>query len=136
MYDELTRWRCDPDKVHILIADDEATTRALIRATLRKLRHTNVCEAETADEALSLCRQQNTDLIFLDIEMPGERNGLAVLHELREMGHSAYVVMVSAHSTLGYVRQAVAQRVNGFLVKPLGPDRIRQALEAFHQARF
>jgi two-component system chemotaxis response regulator CheY len=134
MNDHSTAWICDPDKVAILIADDDAMIRDLLRSTLRKLGHHNVRDAASGEDALSQCQERWPQLIFLDIEMPGELNGMGVLNQLRATDKPTYVIMITAHSTLNNVRQAVAQRVDGFLVKPFDADRIHRVLEQFHKS--
>lgn len=131
---EPARWRCDPAEIRILIADDDAMIRELLRSTLHGLDHTNVVEAGSGGETLELCKKQWPDLVFLDIEMPGEMNGMAVLNELRATERMLYIIMITAHSAIQNVRQAAAKRVDGFLVKPLAADRIRQAVETFHRS--
>lgn len=128
-------WSCDPNDVRILIVDDDPMLRKLLRSTLQALDHTNILESGLGQEALELCQQNTLDLVFLDIEMPGELNGIAVLDELRQSEQQVWIIMLTAHSTLANVRQAAARRVNGFLVKPLNPERIRNALEHYHQTQ-
>jgi two-component system chemotaxis response regulator CheY len=133
MTKDSAKWHCDPDDVRILIVDDDGLIRQLLRSTLHELDHNNVVEASSGELALASCQERWPHLIFLDIEMPGVKNGMAVLNELRATERSVYIIMVTAHSTIHNVRQAAAQRVDGFLVKPLDTDRIRKAVENFHR---
>ncbi|MEA3640327.1 MAG: response regulator [Lamprobacter sp.] len=128
-------WSCNPNDVRILIVDDDPMLRKLLRTTLRSLDHTNILESESGQEAVELCQKNPLDLVFLDIEMPGEMNGIAVLNELRQDERPVSIIMITAHSTVANVRQAAASKVNGFLVKPLNPERIEKVLEHFHQSR-
>jgi two-component system chemotaxis response regulator CheY len=128
-------WSCNPNDVRILIVDDDPMLRKLLRSTLQSLDHTNILESRSGQEAMEVCQQNPLDLVFLDIEMPGEMNGIAVLNELRKDERPVSIIMITAHSTIANVRQAAASKVNGFLVKPLNPERIEKALAHFHQSR-
>ena len=128
-------WSCDPNDVRILIVDDDPMLRRLLRSTLEARDHSNILESGEGQEAIELCQKNPLELVFLDIEMPGELDGIAVLNELRKREQPVSVIMLSAHSTVTNVRQAAAHKVDGFLVKPLNPDRIQKALEHFHKRR-
>ena len=67
----------------VLVCDNEAVMRALVRATLEPVYE--VIEAGGGDEALALLEQGGTDLLLLDMMMPG-RTGLEVVAELRAAG--------------------------------------------------
>lgn len=128
-------WSCDPNQIRILIVDDDPMLRKLLRSTLESLQHTAVLEVDSGEEALERFRDDQPHLVFLDIEMPGELNGIAVLDALRKSEQAVSIIMLSAHSTVQNVQQAAARNVDGFLVKPLNPDRIQKALEHFHKSR-
>jgi two-component system chemotaxis response regulator CheY len=125
-------WPSDPKQVRILIADDDPMIRKLVKATLLKLEHSNIIEATSGEETLEICRKRWPNLLFLDIQMGGQIDGMAVLNELRAVTRPLYVIMITAHGTIQNVRQAVSNNVNGFLVKPLNSERICQALENYH----
>ncbi|MBK5939306.1 response regulator [Halochromatium roseum] len=128
-------WSCNPNDVSILIVDDDPMLRKLLRSTLQSLDHTNILESGSGQEAVDLCQKNPLDLVFLDIEMPGEMNGIDVLNELRKDKRQVSIIMLTAHSTIANVRQAAASKVNGFLVKPLNPERIEKVLEHYHHSR-
>jgi len=65
----------------ILVCDDEAVMRALVRAALEEDGY-SIAEARDGDESLDLIRRLRPDLVILDMMMPG-RTGLDVLNELR-----------------------------------------------------
>jgi len=65
----------------ILVCDDEAVMRALVRAALEEDGY-SIAEARDGDESLDLIRRLRPDLVILDMMMPG-RSGLDVLNELR-----------------------------------------------------
>lgn len=128
-------WSCDPDTIRILIVDDDSMIRTFLRSTLETLEHKMILEAGSGEKAIERFQQNKPHLVFLDIEMPGELNGLAVLDALRESEQAVSIIMITAHSTVQNVRQAAARKVDGFLAKPLNPERIKKALEHFHNSQ-
>jgi two-component system phosphate regulon response regulator PhoB len=105
----------------ILIADDEAPLRALVRATLDTGR-LRILEAVDGEEALTLTRTEQPDLILLDWSMPG-RTGLDVARELRRDPATAEIpiVMLTARTTAFDHDAADAVGVDAYMTKPFSP---------------
>lgn len=108
----------------ILVADDEAVLRALVRATLSSAGY-DVLEAADGDEALELARSARPDLIVLDRMMPG-RSGLDVLHELQAEPELAAtpVVMLTARTRAADREAAAAAGAVRFVAKPFSPREL------------
>src|SRR5579875_2308872 len=70
-----------PEKAVILIADDRASSRELLRTVLVRAGY-DVLEAEDGQQALAQARSRRPDLVLLDLQMPG-LDGFGVLAELR-----------------------------------------------------
>ena len=117
----------------ILVVDDAAITRTMLRDILEKAGH-GVDEADDGDAALALFRAQHFDIAFVDIFMPG-KEGLATIREMLETRPQFPVVAMSAGSTftdtetLGWAKSYGACYA---LAKPLRAeavlDTLRQAL--------
>ncbi|MFU2208527.1 response regulator [Solidesulfovibrio sp. C21] len=117
----------------ILVVDDAAITRTMLRDILEKAGHT-VTEAADGNAALAAFRESPVDLAFVDIFMPG-KEGLATIKELLEIRPQLPLVAMSAGSTftdtetLGWARSYGAKFT---LAKPLRAetvlDTVRQAL--------
>lgn len=112
----------------ILICDDEAALRALIRAALGS--GYSIAEAEDGDRALELTRRFRPDLILLDVMMPG-RSGLEVLAELRaDPALAAIPVIVMTARAQASDREAVAQvPAARYLRKPFRVAELVAAVE-------
>ena len=82
---------------HILVVDDSAITRTMLRGILEKAGHT-VDEAADGDAAVALSGQHRFDAAFVDIFMPG-KEGLATIRELLQMRAGMPIVAMSAGST-------------------------------------
>jgi two-component system cell cycle response regulator DivK len=113
----------------ILIADDKATSRELLRAVLEKQGHA-VIEAADGEEALQKARAETPDLILLDLQMP-RRNGYDVLGELRrDPQHAALpIIALTASAMQGDREKALAAGFTSYLTKPVSLAHLREEVE-------
>ena len=121
----------------ILVVDDEAAMRDLLRIVLEKERH-EVLTANDGVAGLSLATSRDVDLVISDIKMPG-LDGVGLLAGLRQQGHTIPVIMITAYADSGSAIQAMKQGAYDYLTKPFKMDEIklviRRALkEAARQA--
>ncbi len=121
-----------------LIVDDEPLARDRLRRLLARLGGVEViAEAGDAEEASAAMRQA-PDLVFLDIEMPGE-DGIRLAHRLREADLPPAIVFTTAHPDRALSASETAPA--GYLLKPIEPEPLRAAIERAgrpnrcHQAR-
>nr|WP_297350387.1 response regulator [uncultured Caldimonas sp.] len=112
------------------MADDNGDSRQLLCRVLQTCCQAEVVEARTGPHALDEFRCHAPCISFLDIDMP-ELDGLAVLREIRSEAKDAFVVIVSATSSLQNVKQAMAWGAGGFVVKPYSAARIIDLLRVF-----
>lgn len=112
---------------HILIADDEARIRSIIRKYAEFEGH-RVSEAGDGMEAVRLCRKESFDIVILDIMMP-ELDGFSACREIRKSSQMP-IIMLSA-------RGEEYDRINGFecgaddyVVKPFSPRELMLRVEA------
>jgi two-component system, cell cycle response regulator DivK len=115
-------------KKRILIAEDKATSRELLRTVLENQGYA-VTEAADGEEALRKARAEVPDLILLDLQMP-VRNGYAVLSELRQEQRFARIpiVAVTASAMQGDREKALVAGFNGYLTKPLALSELRSEI--------
>ncbi|WP_289097133.1 response regulator [uncultured Pseudoalteromonas sp.] len=118
-------------QLSILIVDDVGTVRSFLNQTLMHLGIDNVREASTAAQCLSACKEKELNIIFLDIELP-DGDGKEIISQINEISPEANVVMVSAHSTVENVKEAIEKGAKGFVVKPFTPKKIAAMLKKFY----
>ena len=118
------------NKYRVLIADDVEEMRELLKATIEPLGCSVDAEAEDGMEALRLIVTIQPDIVFLDINMP-VKSGLDVLAEMKTMDLKVFPVIVSGHSTVSNVQEAIQLGARGFVVKPYSTEKIQQILEKF-----
>ena len=118
--------------IRAVVVDDEPLARDELRFMLGQCEGVEVVgEARNATEAQSLCEQQDPDVAFLDLRMPGP-DGVALAESLMARSPDLQVVIVSAHDE-GALR-AFEARVADYLLKPVRLDRLRQAVERVRDA--
>jgi len=112
----------------VLIADDAAFMRMMLKNVLTEAGYEVVGEAENGAVAVSKYRELNPDLTTMDITMP-EMDGLAALKEIRAGDQSARVVMCSAMGQQSMVIESIQAGAKDFIVKPFQPDRVLEAVQ-------
>ncbi len=112
----------------VLIADDAAFMRMMIKNILTDAGYEIVGEAENGAVAVTKYRELKPDLTTMDITMP-EMDGLAALKEIRSGDPAARVVMCSAMGQQSMVIESIQAGARDFIVKPFQPDRVIEAIQ-------
>ena len=111
----------------ILIVDDAAFMRMMIKNILTKNGYEICGEAENGQTAIELYKELKPDLITMDITMP-EMNGIEVVKAIRAFDPGANIIMCSAMGQQAMVMEAIQAGAKDFIVKPFQQDRILQAI--------
>ncbi|HOE11330.1 MAG TPA: response regulator [bacterium] len=113
----------------VLICEDDADARLLIRSILNTIHFEIAGEAETGIQALNLFRETRPDIVLLDIQMP-QGDGLTVLRFLREIDRQVRVILLTADDTSHSVNTALKLGANDYVIKSsLTTPRFLQALQ-------
>jgi two-component system chemotaxis response regulator CheY len=112
----------------ILIVDDAAFMRMMIRDILTKNGYEVVGEAQDGAQAIEKFKELHPDLITMDITMP-EMDGITALKEIRKMDSNAKVIMCSAMGQQAMVIDAIQAGAKDFIVKPFQADRVIEAIK-------
>jgi two-component system, OmpR family, response regulator len=121
----------------ILVVDDDAALRQLVRVTLDSGGFSPVTEAETGDEALAIIRRTRSFLSILDVRLPGV-SGYELCRQIRELhGSEPVVIFLSGARTEPFDRVAgLDAGGDDFLLKPFAPEellgRVRAVLRRTH----
>lgn len=107
----------------ILLVDDAAFMRMMLKDTLTKNGYSDIYEAEDGLKAVEAYAQINPDLVIMDITMPN-MDGLQALKTIKANDPDAVVVMCSAMGQESMVIEAIKSGAKDFIVKPFKPDRI------------
>lgn len=113
----------------ILVVDDFATMRRILKHLLAEIGLDNVVEAEDAPSALAKVRSGSFDLVITDWNMPG-MSGLELLKAIRTEADTARlpVLMVTAEAKRNQIVEAAEAGVNGYIVKPFTSQTLKDKL--------
>ena len=112
---------------NILISDDAAFMRMMIKDILTKNGFNVVWEADNGLVAVDKYKELQPDLVLMDITMP-EMDGIQALKKIREFDSAAKVVMCSAMGQQAMVIEAIQSGAKDFIVKPFQADRVIEAV--------
>lgn len=115
-------------QLRVLLADDHDVVRKGLRLLFENHFPFDVIEARSAEEAVSWAKDEETDLVFLDVRMP-ERDGLWALEEIRKERTDLPVLMLSTFSDDEYVTRAVDAGANGYVLKEATVHQLREAID-------
>ena len=118
----------NPLGTRVLIADDAAFMRMLLKGILEKGGYEVVGEAKDGTEAVHQFRMLHPQVITMDITMP-DMDGIQAVKEIMAIDSSTIIVMVSAMGQQAMVVEAMKAGVKDFIVKPFQADRILETLE-------
>ena len=107
----------------ILLVDDAAFMRMMLKNTLTQAGYTDLIEAEDGVKAVEAYTAEKPDLVFMDITMPN-KDGLETLKEIKAMDPGATIVMCSAMGQETIVMDSIKSGAKDFIVKPFKPERV------------
>ncbi len=113
---------------NILICDDAAFMRMMIRDILTKNGYNVVGEAENGVLAVEQYVELKPDLVLMDITMP-EMDGIQALKKIKEVDPASNVIMCSAMGQQAMVIESIQAGARDFIVKPFQPDRVIEAVK-------
>ena len=113
---------------NILICDDAAFMRMMIKDILTKNGYNVVGEAENGAIAVDKYKELKPDLTLMDITMP-EMDGINALKNIKAADSGANVIMCSAMGQQAMVIEAIQAGAKDFIVKPFQPERVLEAVK-------
>ncbi len=115
----------------VLIADDEPKIRQGLKKTLESFSMPlSVCaEAKNGMEALKKAKEQQPDILLVDICMP-RLSGIQFLEELKGLSLECRVIIISGFHEFAYAKQAITLGVSHYLLKPIAEEELKSALSS------
>ena len=113
---------------NILICDDAAFMRMMIKDILTKNGYNIAGEAENGQKAVEKYAELKPDLVLMDITMP-EMDGIGALKRIKAADPSASVIMCSAMGQQAMVIEAIQAGAKDFIVKPFQAERVLEAVK-------
>lgn len=112
----------------VLICDDAAFMRVMIKDILTKNGYDVVGEAENGLIAVEKYNETKPDLVMMDITMP-EMDGIQALKKIKEADAGANIIMCSAMGQQAMVIESIQSGAKDFIVKPFQADRVLEAVK-------
>lgn len=113
---------------NILICDDAAFMRMMIKDILTKNGYNVAGEAENGAKAVEKYNELKPDLVLMDITMP-EMDGIQALKNIKASDAGAQVIMCSAMGQQAMVIEAIQSGAKDFIVKPFQAERVLEAVK-------
>ncbi len=116
-------------KINVIIADDHAILRAGLKQILAETDDIAVvAEAQTANEAIKLCRTPEVNVLLLDISLP-DRSGIEALKYIKKESPQISVLMLSMHREDQYAVRALKAGASGYLCKQSASSELVNAIQ-------
>ena len=112
----------------VLICDDAAFMRVMIKDILTKNGYDVAGEAENGLKAVEKYNETKPDLVMMDITMP-EMDGIQALKKIKEADPAANIIMCSAMGQQAMVIEAIQSGAKDFIVKPFQAERVLEAVK-------
>lgn len=114
----------------VLIADDEMIERTILYRTIHKnlKDRCEIFQAENGREALEIYEREKTQIVILDIEMPGI-NGIEAAERIREKDRDTNIIFLTAYDEFSYAKKAITVRALDYLLKPYEEKELMLVLE-------
>ena len=113
---------------NVLVCDDAAFMRMMIKDILTKNGYNIAGEAENGLKAVEKYNELKPDLVLMDITMP-EMDGIQALKKIKETDSSALIIMCSAMGQQAMVIESIQAGAKDFIVKPFQADRVIEAVK-------
>lgn len=114
----------------ILVADDAAFMRIMLKDILNQAGYINTIEAKNGRDAINLFKVERPKLVLLDVTMP-DMDGIHALAEIKNINPEAKVIMCSSMGQEDVVSECFEVGADDFIMKPFKPERVIQAVSQF-----
>lgn len=115
--------------IKVLLVDDHKIVRQGVRAYLQTLADiTVIAEAENGAAAVASVEQHLPDVVLMDLEMPGDLDGIAATRQIRKLRPETQVIVVTSHHQDEYIFPAVRAGAISYLLKDVEPDELADAI--------
>jgi NarL family two-component system response regulator LiaR len=115
--------------IKVLLVDDHRIVRQGVRAFLHTLADIEViAEADSGAEAVAAVEEHQPDVVLMDLEMPGDLDGIAATRLIRKGRPGTQVIVVTSHHQDEYIFPAVRAGAISYLLKDVEPDELASAI--------
>nr|WP_312576208.1 response regulator [Sedimentibacter sp.] len=115
------------NELKVLICDDSILVRKKFKDIIMTLGCSEVFEATDGQQAIDIYKEQNPDLVFMDIVMP-VKTGIEALSEIMSHNSNAKVIIVSSIGTNNKLKEAIKIGAYDFFQKPIDEDQLKKII--------
>jgi len=125
----------DPS-MNILVVDDFATMRQIVKKALKQLGYNHVFEADDGNSALGVLKKEKIHFIIADWNMP-KMPGIELLKTVRstEEWKDLPFLMITAEGQRHYVLEAVKHKVSNYILKPFTPEALKAKIDKIFKGK-
>ncbi len=120
----------NPMNIRVLLVDDETDFIEILAERL-SARGLSVATASSGEEALKYLEEHETDVVILDVLMPG-RDGLSILHDIKRTWHLTEVIMLTGHGTIESAVEGMRAGAFDYVMKPSEINDLVKKIQAAH----
>jgi two-component system nitrate/nitrite response regulator NarL len=126
--------RQQPNKIRVLLVDDHPLLRRGLRETLTEQGNFQIVgEGASAEDAVALAQTIPSDVIVLDVNMPGD--GLTAVEKINRLKNAPKIVMLSVFDNMANVRSAMENGASGYVLKGIEGDELARILKVVHNGK-
>ncbi len=115
--------------IKVLLVDDHKIVRQGVQAYLHTLKDIQVvAEADSGAAAVNAVAEHKPDVVLMDLEMPGDLDGIAATRQIRKLRPETQVIVVTSHHQDEYIFPAVRAGAISYLLKDVEPDELAEAI--------
>lgn len=115
--------------IRVLLVDDHKIVRQGVRAYLQTLSDIEVvAEADSGAAALTAVEQHQPDVVLMDLEMPGDLDGIEATRQIRKLRPETQVIVVTSHHQDEFIFPAVRAGAISYLLKDVEPEELAEAI--------
>lgn len=127
-------------KKTVLIVDDHPFIREGLKAIISRILGADnvyevIGEAENGREALELAQSLRPDICLMDISLP-DQSGIELTHQLKRLFPGIQVLILSMHSKIGYIADAIQAGAAGYIVKDSATEKLMDALDLISRGEY
>lgn len=118
------------NSLKVLICDDSILMRKKLKESLKLCGSFDIIEATDGQKAVDFYKEENPDLVFMDIVMP-LKDGITAVSEIKEFDKNAKVVMASSSGTKEHLKKSIEAGAFEFIQKPWEDEQIYKIVGNF-----
>ena len=114
--------------IEVMIVEDDRASSKLLEIAMRRLGYHVCAVASTGREALKISEQVDADILLMDINLPGDIDGITTAAMIKE-GQDIPVLFITANDSQEIINRAIATDPMGYIMKPYSIDNLRVMIE-------